>query len=174
VLARLRLDAIGGPDWQPELEYLVGDPEPVWSARFSLDSLHPLPGLPGTSEATFEHRDDLGWVTFQIPPFGFHIRAYTAPALAGPWSDRGVVYRIPPPWSTDLRTDCLTPEIACGWERFAAYAAKSHPELAPPGGFAVTYNVNVLFGSLETATRAARDFSGFYVPRVLAGVSPPR
>jgi hypothetical protein len=70
--------------------------------------------------------------------------------------------------------DCLTPEIACGWERFAAYAAKSHPELAPPGGFAVTYNVNVLFGSLETATRAARDFSGFYVPRMLAGVSSPR
>jgi hypothetical protein len=176
VLARMALDEVGRAAWEPQLEYLLAsgaDTEPTWGELSGGAPLYVLPGLPGTSESTFQHRNDLGWVTFQIPPFAFEIHAYTAPELYGPWSDRGVVYRIPPPWSTAERTDCLSPEIACGWERFAAYAVKSHPELAPPGGFALTYNVNLLFGTLAGAARAAKELDGFYVPQMVAGGSPP-
>ena len=62
--------------------------------------------------------------------------------------------------------------IACGFDQFATYAAKSHPELAPPGGFAVTYNVNLANGTLETAERAAEEHDAFYVPQFVAGVLP--
>jgi hypothetical protein len=176
VLARMPLADVVTPGWTPRPEYLLAldsEPPPVWSELFSLDDLYELDGLPGTSEATFEYHGDLGWVTFQIPPFDFQIRAYTAPALQGPWSDRGIVYRVPPPWSIEIRTDCLSPQVGCGQERFAAYAAKSHPELAPPGGFAVSYNVNILSGTLDDAIRAAEELDGFYVPQMLAGGSPP-
>lgn len=177
VLSRMRGDSIGKPGWRPRPEYLVHSPsggDPVWSDRFALESLQEIDGLPGTSEATFERSPELGWVTFQIPPLSFEIRLYTADELAGPWHDRGVVYRVPPPWSTTLRTDCWSPEAGCGQDRFAAYAAKSHPELAPPGGFALTYNVNLLFGTLAAAVETAEQVADFYVPQAVAGVVPAR
>ena len=51
--------------------------------------------------------------------------------------------------------------------RFAAYAAKAHPELAPHG-FAVTYNVNTWGGGYEAAVQALETMPGFYVPQVVA------
>ncbi len=173
VLCRMPSTGIDAPGWEPEPEYLLEDPggsDLVWSQGFSGASLHELEGLPGTSEASVEHFPGLGWTTFQIPPLGFDVRLYTAPSLVGPWTDRGVVYRVPPPWSVVPRLHCATPELACGQEHYAAYAVKSHPELAPPGGFAVSYNVNLLFGSLEAAEREAEAVQGFYVPQMTAGV----
>ncbi|HZR81686.1 MAG TPA: hypothetical protein VFD92_11360 [Candidatus Binatia bacterium] len=174
VLARFVAADVARDGWQPEPEYLVGRDAATWTRSFALDDLQEVAGLPGTSEAVFEHSERFGWVTFQIPPLAYEIRMYTAPALAGPWSDRGVVYRIPPPWSTEVRTDCRSPEIGCGWERFVAYAAKSHPGLAPPGGFAVTYNVNLFSGTLESARETAESRDDFYVPQFVAGTPFPR
>src|SRR5262249_54048544 len=122
VVSRLALDAIDRPGWQPRPEYwLRGEngAAPAWSGRFALDRLQEIDGLPGTSEAAFERSAELGWVTFQIPPLAFEIHAYTAPDLLGPWRDRGVVYRVPPPWSTTPRLDCFAPQAGCGQERFA-------------------------------------------------------
>lgn len=178
VLCRVRLRDVADRDWQPRPEFLVaGAPgaDPVWSEVPGTPDapLFEIPGLPGTSEATFERTGGLGWVTFRIPPLGFEVHAYTAPDLRGPWSDRGIVYRVPPPWSTAAHMDCLTPEAGCGQERFAAYAVKSHPELAPAGGFALSYNVNLLAGSVKAAEQAAAELEGFYMPQMIAGVPLP-
>jgi len=176
VVARMPVGDFERPGWTPRPEYLArardGGP-PTWRADAAMTELAPIEGLPGTSEAVFELHPDLGWVTFQIPPLSFEIRMYTAPDLLGPWSERGTVYWIPPPWSTEEQVDCPTPVLACGFDRFATYAAKSHPELAPPGGFAVTWNVNLANGTLETAERAAEEHDAFYVPQFVSGVLPP-
>ena len=176
VIARMPVGHFDRPGWAPHPEYFArardGGP-PTWRADAAMTELVPIPGLPGTSEAVFELHPELGWVTFQIPPLSFEIRMYTAPDLLGPWSERGTVYFIPPPWSTEAQVDCPMPLLACGFDEFATYAAKSHPELAPPGGFAVTFNVNLANGSLETAERAAEEHDAFYVPQFVAGVLPP-
>lgn len=180
VIARLRAADVGraargARAWRPRPEYLVRRPDgsSAWRADAAMADLEQVPGLPGTSEMAFERHPALGWVTFQVPPLSFEIRMYTAPDLLGPWLDRGSVYAIPPPWSTEPQSDCPRPLLACGPDRFAAYAAKSHPELAPPGGFAVTYNVNLASGTLETAGRAAEELDAFYVPQVVAGIPAP-
>ena len=41
--------------------------------------------------------------------------------------------------------------------RYAAYAAKAHPELTSGHGAAVTYNVNLLSGSMESAIVANEE-----------------
>jgi hypothetical protein len=171
VLARLHRRGLGAAAWTPALEYLLdaadGGAEPVWSGDFDRDRLHELDGLPGTSEAVLTFDDRLGWHTFQILPLSFDVRLYTAPALAGPWRDRGIVYRIPAPWRT-ARGPCAGAGVDCPLQ-YAAYAVKAHPELAPPGGVALSYNVNVSDGSGHAAVRAAERVHGFYVPRMISG-----
>ena len=152
--------------------FISADGAPFFTPEFHLDALHRLSGLPGTSEATLDHHPQLGWLTFQIAPLDFDVRAFTARELVGPWSELGVVYRIPPPWSALPRVRCQIPEIACGQDHYAAYAVKSHPELAPPRGVALSYNVNLFFGDLE-ATVSELDGLGFYVPQLLAGAPLP-
>ncbi len=176
VLARVRRTHLGAEAEALDLKFLVcgGDGHPLWSADFDPARLCPLPGLPGTSEATFEGHAGLGWVSFRIPPLTYEIRLYSATDLLGPWHDRGVVYRLPAPWSTTARvgcgpkagateraTDCLRPV-------FVAYAVKSHPELAPAGGFALSYNVNLAAGDLALAIAAADHLPAFYVPQMLS------
>jgi len=172
VLARVVARDVSAPGWMPAPEYLVrrrGAEEPVWSARFDADALHELAELPGTSEATFGWEEGVGWSTYQILPLTFAIRLYTAPALTGPWRDRGVVYEIPAPWST-ARTACSAPEAerGCTEPRYATYAVKAHPELARPGGQVLSYNVNVLSGGWPAAEHAAERVHGFYVPRMIS------
>ena len=177
VLARVRAEraSAGADALDPQFLMCGADGRPLWSADFDPARLCPLPGLPGTSEATFEGHAGLGWVSFRIPPFTFEIRLYTASNLLGPWHDRGVVYRLPAPWSTtalvgcgpaasaaERATDCLRPV-------FVAYAVKSHPELAPAGGFALSYNGNLAAGDLEQAIEAADHLPAFYVPQMLSG-----
>jgi hypothetical protein len=160
VLARLAATDVTAPRWQPEPEYLQhrGD-RLVWERAFDEARLHHLPGLPGISETTFHRARGGRWHTYRIPPSTYEIRRYSADALAGPWRDDGVVYRIPAPWSTSR-----TPE---GTPRYIAYAAKAHPALGTPDRPVLTYNVNVGDGRFESAVAEAERRPAFYVPRVL-------
>jgi hypothetical protein len=176
VLSRLQLSDIDDPDWQPRPEYLT-DADccagPFWTRDFRPQSLHRLRGLPGTSEATVNRDPALGWISFQIAPLDFDVRLYSADELSGPWADRGVVYRVPPPWSVVPRVDCRFPEIACGQDHYAVYAIKSHPEIAPPSGVALSYNINLLFGDIAATQTEIGGGTSFYVPQLLAGAPVP-
>ncbi len=180
VLARLSLAELMADSAAPlEPRFLLRNrsDRKVWSPHFDAERLHVVPGLPGTSETTFEGYPGLGWVSFRIPPFSFEIRLYTADDLLGPWRDRGVVYRLPAPWSTTAATGCApeaTPEERdsdCLRAVFIAYAVKSHPELAPDKGFALSYNVNLFGGDFGLAVEAAAALPGFYVPQMLSADS---
>lgn len=160
VVARFRVDDVDAPSWQPALEYLVGDGRDLaWGRTFDEARLHRLPGLPGTSEATFHRASDGTWRTYRIPPGTFEIRLYTAGSLLGPWTDEGVMARIPAPWNDARRSD--------GSPRYAAYAVKAHPELGSADRPVLTYNVNVTYGSFSSAVREAVREPDFYVPRAL-------
>jgi hypothetical protein len=179
VLARLDVRAVADPAWRPRLEYLSAgrDGAPVWAAALDAARLHVVEGLPGTSEATVDAAPGIGWFSFQVPPLQYEIRLYTADDLLGPWRERGVAYRLPDGWRA-TRGACpdlervleeaaggpLPPECE---PRYAAYAAKAHPELAP-GGFAVSYNVNTWSGGYDAAVHALETMQGFYVPQVVA------
>ncbi|MFN8599758.1 MAG: hypothetical protein U0842_04765 [Candidatus Binatia bacterium] len=175
------LDARGVADraWRPVLEYLHDDADrsPVWDAALDPARLHVIEGLPGTSEATVDAAPGVGWYTFQVPALHYEIRLYTADDLLGPWIDRGVAYALPEAWLA-TKGHCPDPQRvraeANGGPvppecepRFAAYAAKAHPELARQG-FAVTYNVNTWGGGYEAAVHALETMPGFYVPQVVA------
>jgi hypothetical protein len=160
VLARFSAAAVSAPDWEPALEYLVTDGTgTAWTTTFDERRLAHLIGLPGTSEADFLRLPDGTWQTYRIPPGTFEIRRFAAPMLLGPWHDDGVVYRIPAPWSTERRAD--------GSPRYAAYAAKAHPELGSLVRPVLTYNVNVTDGSFDTAVREAEQEPAFYLPRMV-------
>jgi hypothetical protein len=170
VVARLEVDDVIAPDWTPAPEYLLESSEGqelTWSAVFEAGRLHELEGLPGTSEAAVMLDDELGWYTVYIPPFASEVRLYTAPHLLGPWRDRGVVYRIPAPWSTTRLENCPPARPDCGELAFGAYAAKPHPELAPARGHVVSYNVNMTMGMEQSSGMAAERVHGFYVPQML-------
>jgi len=161
VLARFSADGVGDATWRPALEYLlVRDGKPVWERNFEEARLYHVPGLPGISETTFHRAGDGRWRSYRVPPGTFEIRLFIGDALAGPWRDAGVVYRIPAPWSTTKSAD--------GSAAFAAYAAKAHPELGSPDTPAITYNVNVATGDFDHAIRIAEQYPAFYVPRLLA------
>jgi hypothetical protein len=160
VLARLRTADLSTDDFTVRPEYLLRSGDVLsWSPDFDETRLYRLPGLPGTSEATIQHHPAWGWYTFRIPPAAFVIRLYTADLLTGPWRDRGVVYEIPPPWSTARGAD--------GTPLYAVYAAKAHPQLAAADDVVVSYNVNLQGGSMESAIDAAEAEPDFYVPRLL-------
>jgi hypothetical protein len=169
VLARFAVDDMNAPEWTPAPQYLMRDAQGglAWSASFDVDRLYRLRGLPGTSETTVLHDPDVGWYSYQLEPLGFDVHLYTAPDLEGPWRDSGVVYRVPPPWSTTRTTSCPPPETRC--LAYIVYAVKAHPELAPTGGRALSYNVNLGSGSLREAEDAAERVPGFYVPRMIVG-----
>lgn len=182
VVARLDARPIAETGWTPRLEYLLDDASgvPVWDASLDLARLRVIEGLPGTSETTVDAAPGLGWYSFQVPPLRYEIRLYTADDLLGPWQDRGVVYRLPDVWQA---TQGVCPDAAraraevaggpppeCA-PRYAAYAAKAHPAVAPRGGFAVSYNVNTWGGGLDAAVHALETLHGFYVPQMLA--TPP-
>lgn len=184
VVARLDLRDLGDAAWTPAPEYLTDAAAGLaWSRALDPARLHVLDGLPGTSEATVDAAPGVGWYTFQIAPLDDEVRLYTADDLLGPWRDRGVVYAVPARWRA-TRGACPDPEaaraaavaeggpVAPACEpRYAAYAPKSHPELAPPGGYAVSYNVNTWAGGLDAAVDALEALDDFYVPRLVA--SPP-
>jgi hypothetical protein len=160
VLARFDVPQGASGAWEPALEYLVGDARDLaWQHAFDAARLYPIPGLPGTSETTFHQASDGRWRTYRIPPGAFEIRLYTAASLLGPWTDEGVVARIPAPWSDARRSD--------GSPRYAAYAVKAHPELGSADRPVLTYNVNVTDGSFGSAVREAVREPDFYVPRTL-------
>jgi hypothetical protein len=169
VLARIPASEAGSGSWAPRPEYLQRDSggRLHWTREFAPDRLHPVRGLPGTSEATVQYSPGTGWFTYQIPPLEFEIRLFTSTNLEGPWRDRGAVYELPPPWPTGQRPDCTPIGPAC--RAYIAYAAKSHPELAPPGDRIVSYNVNLGSGQLPDAERAAEEVEGFYVPQMVIG-----
>lgn len=157
-----------------------------WDSELQPGRLAPLRGLPGTTEATFLRTAE-GWASWQIPPLRFDLRLLTAPALEGPWEDRGAVYQVPAPWSPPSPGECAEPrqrrglrggrptrlvhapggKATCPAVRFLAYAPKAHPELAGDSGMVVTWNVNVFFGTLAQAEDAAEEIPGFYIPRAL-------
>ncbi len=169
VLARLDLEDVARDAWTPTPEYLMRDARGHlhWSEDFDAERLHIVRGLPGTSETTVFHDDELGWYSYQIPPLEFDVHLYTAPDLEGPWYDSGVVYRLPPPWSTEENPECGEGAFTC--KEYVAYAAKAHPELGPPGSRVLTYNVNLASGSLRGAKLAAEKVRGFYVPQMVVG-----
>lgn len=184
VLARMDVADASASDWSPRLHYLLATREGgvvEWSDTLDEARLHEIPGLPGTSEATIDAAPGAGWYTFRIPALGYDIRLYTADDLLGPWHDRGVAYEVPAEWRA-TRGDCPDPEAARAAAeggpvepacepRYAAYAPKSHPELASPSGFAVSYNVNTWGGGLDAAVQALETLPGFYVPQLVA--TPP-
>jgi len=173
VLARLPLDTIGGAGWQLAPEYLL-DVEgggTTWSSALDVGRLHEVVGLPGTTEATVDRHPTFGWLTYRLAPFGSEIHQYSAQSLEGPWSDDGVAYTLPAPWSGP----CRAPAPSCAGSGWIAYGVKSHPELAPPGWVVLTYNVNLLNDRGGSTARVLWDVPGFYVPHVVSGSPlPPR
>ena len=182
MLARLDAAAIAEREWTPAPEYLEagasGAPS-AWSTVLDPGRLYVLEGLPGSSEASIDAMPGIGWYTFQIPPLHYEVRLYTATDLLGPWQDRGVAYELPAAWRA-TQGDCPDAErvrAEAGWDevapacapRYAAYAPKAHPGLAPRDGFAVSYNVNTWGGGLEAAVGALQSLHGFYVPQLLSG-----
>ena len=169
VLARLDLEDVSRPAWSPTPEYLMRDTDGDlhWSRAFDVSRLHVLRGLPGTSETTVFHDPAVGWYSYQLPPLGFDIHLYTAPDLEGPWRDSGIVYRLPPPWSTEENPNCDEGAFTC--KEYVAYAVKAHPELGPVGSRVLSYNVNLASGSLRGAELAAERVPGFYVPQMVVG-----
>lgn len=179
VLARLDARALADPGWEPALEYLhagvAGSPA-QWRIALDPDGLHLVEGLPGTSEASIDFAEGLGWYTFQIPALHYDVRLYTAANLLGPWQDRGVAYELPAAWraTRGLCTDADRAEVQGGATipgcdpLYAAYAPKSHPELAGDGGLVVSYNVNTWGGGLDAAVHALETLHGFYVPQMLS------
>ncbi len=125
-----------------------------------------LKGLPGTSETTIQHNSFFGWYCLQIPPFSFDVHLYTARRITDPWTDRGSVYEIPSPWSSE--------KTEKGKHVFSAYAAKSHPELAgEKNEIVLTYNVNlnpfVPGLSDKLGQYIGREkYSGLYIPRFVS------
>lgn len=169
VLARVAVADVTAADWAPKPEYLMRTSEGdlQWSHDFEVDRLHVVRGLPGTSETTVNYDPAVGWYSYQLPPLDFDVYLYTAPDLEGPWRNSGVVYRLPAPWSTTRNEACPDGAITC--MEYIAYAVKAHPELAPPGGRVLTYNVNLGSGSLRGAELAAERVPGFYVPQMVVG-----
>ncbi len=179
VLARLDARAVADQDWRPQLEFLLDAgpaTAPAWDATLDPDRLHVIEGLPGTSEASIDFAPGLGWYTFQIPALRHEIRVYTASDLLGPWRDRGVTYEVPAAWRATQGECPRTEGVPAAWGDadpgcapvYAAYAPKGHPELAPAGGFAVSYNVNTWSGGLDASVRALQTLHGFYVPQMLS------
>lgn len=179
VLARFDARSVEDRPWAPAFDYLSDDAghAPVWSGTLDPARLRVIEGLPGTSEATVDAAPGIGWYSFQVPPLHYEIRLYTADDLLGPWVDRGIAYRLPDEWRA-TRGRC--PDRERVWAeadgrpvpsecepRFAAYAAKAHPELVP-SGFAVTWNVNTWGGGYPAAVHALETLPGFYVPQVVA------
>jgi len=173
VLARLPLDTIGAAGWQLAPEYLldVDGGGTTWSRALDAARLHEVVGLPGTTEATVDRHPTHGWLTYRLAPFGDAIRQYSARALEGPWSDDGVAYTLPAPWSGP----CRAPAPSCAGSGWIAYGVKSHAELAPPERVVLTYNVNLLNDRGGATARVLWDVPGFYVPHVVSGTPlPPR
>jgi len=158
LLARFPATDVVAADWSPQLEFLSAGGD-RWEPAYDPARAYVVPGLPGTTEATVQWDRRLGWYSFRIPPLTFEIRLYTAAALAGPWRDRGVVYRLPARWSEPRRPD--------GTPRYAAYAVKAHPWLGGGSDIVLTYNVNLLDGTYESAAAAAEREDAFYVPQVV-------
>lgn len=170
-LSRVEVDDVAKPAWRPEPEYLQRDPNGAlhWTRDFDLERLHPVRGLPGTSETTVQYDPEIGWYSYQLPPLGFDIRLYTAPDLEGPWRDSGSVYQLPAPWSTERRSTCPGGALTC--MVYVAYAVKGHPELATAGERVLSYNVNA--GSSQDVEEATERVSGFYVPQIIVGPGGP-
>jgi hypothetical protein len=158
LLARFPLADTAADEWSPRLEFLSGAGD-RWEPAYDAARAFVVPGLPGTTEATVDWDRRLGWYSFRIPPLTFEIRLYTAAALAGPWRDHGVVYRLPARWSVPRRPD--------GAPRYAAYAVKAHSWLGHGSDVVLTYNVNLLDGTYESAAAAAEREDAFYVPQVV-------
>jgi hypothetical protein len=164
LLARFPVADVLADTWSPHLEFLAGAGD-HWDASYDATRAFVVPGLPGTTEATVYWDRRLGWYSFRIPPLTFDVRLYTAAALAGPWRDRGIVYRLPARWREPRRPD--------GAPRYVAYAVKAHPCLGNGSDIVLTYNVNLLDGTYDSAAAAAERQDAFYVPQVIR-VTPRR
>ena len=122
-----------------------------------------IKGLPGVSETTVQHNPFFNWYSLQIPPLSDDIHLYTAEQITGPWTDQGVVYSIPAPWSNTKTKD--------GKPVFIAYAVKSHPELAEKEHeIVLTYNVNLdpfVKGLTDKLGEYLKNkaYEGLYVPQ---------
>lgn len=158
LLARFPVADVSAPSWAPHLEFL-SDAGDRWDSEYDPCRAFVVPGLPGATEASVYRHPRLGWYSFRILPFTFEIRLFTAAALAGPWEDRGVVYRLPARWREPRRPD--------GLPRYLAYAVKAHPALGDDTSIVLTYNVNLLDGTYRSAAAAAEAEEGFYVPQVV-------
>ncbi|MFW6104592.1 MAG: DUF4185 domain-containing protein [Candidatus Bipolaricaulota bacterium] len=159
VLAKIRISDAKKGAWSKQLKFV----DEKWKPSPPPD---PIEGLPGTSETTIQYSPFFGWYCLQIPPFSFNIRLYTAERITGPWRDRGAVYTIPSPWSTE-KTDG-------GKHVFSTYAAKSHPELAEEESeIVLTYNIN-LNPFVQGLTSKLGDYIGkkkyseLYIPQFVS------
>ena len=156
VLARISLKEARDENWEQRKVYSSGS----WVKEGKPSDLS---GLPGTSETTVQYSDFFGWYCLQIPPLGYDVHLYTAEQLTGSWQDRGIVYNVPKPWSSEKTDE--------GKHVFISYAAKSHPELTrEPGEIVFTYNVNLspyvkgLSGKLNKYI-GQKKYEGLYVPQ---------
>lgn len=156
LVSKIRVGTAKKGNWDERLYYGDGN----WKEGRKAE---PLKNLPGTSETTIQHNSFFGWYCLQIPPFGFDIHLYTAAAITGPWKDRGAVYSVPSPWSTE--------KTKKGKHVFSAYAAKSHPELTDRfNEIVLTYNLNLnpfasdLGGNLQQYI-GKEKYEGLYVPQ---------
>lgn len=95
-----------------------------------------IEGLPGTSEMTVQYSDFFKWYCLQIPPLTYDVHLYVCDSINGKWEDKGIVYQIPEPWSSEQTGD--------GEPIFITYAVKSHPELTKSRDqIVITYNINL-------------------------------
>jgi hypothetical protein len=132
LLTRIALHGLDSP--RKHLEYLAKDG--TWKPGLDpARAQHVM--VPGASEMSVRYHADVGkWLAVMIGPEfpSDKIVLRTAPRLIGPWSEAQVIFRIP---------DVQPGAPAYDRETFC-YAAKEHPEFAPPGKLLLTYVCNSL------------------------------
>ncbi len=102
----------------------------------NMEFIGKLEGLPGASEMTVQYSDFFKWYCLQIPPLTYDVHLYVCDSINGKWEDKGIVYKIPEPWSSEKTSN--------GDPIFITYAVKSHPELTKNSNqIVLTYNINL-------------------------------
>ena len=102
----------------------------------NMEFIGEIEGLPGASEMTVQYSAFFKWYCLQIPPLTYDVHLYVCDSINGKWEDKGIVYEIPEPWSSEQTSDCEP--------IFITYAVKSHLELTKnPNQIVITYNINL-------------------------------
>lgn len=132
ILTRIPLSGLDDP--RKNLQYLDSDNE--WHPGL-IPSKAKTVMRGGASELSVRYHPELKkWIAVHVAPtiFSDKVLLRTSPALAGPWTDGEVIYKIP---ELQKGSQGYDPDTFC-------YAGKEHPEFEKPGELVFTYVCNTM------------------------------